>query len=69
MHVVSNTAITLQDGTRAYRTEIAWLWQESLTLTTQLISVFHDSKWVTLATRRWQGLPDAAPVVERLTFK
>lgn len=82
IEVVSNTKITLADGTAAYRTDINWLWQSSFKLRTLVVSAFHEKKltglvWVFLVYSLGasneadisEDLNEGASIVESLTFK
>lgn len=44
--IISNREITLKCGTKAYRTEIKWLGNNSLPITTYLVSAYKSSKIV-----------------------
>ena len=67
--VISNKEITLKDGTKAYRTDIEWLFQGSFSLTTLVVSAFKNGKWVFLTAHPWQAPNEVASIVESLTFK
>ncbi len=67
--VISNKGITLKDGTKAYRTDMEWLFQGSFSITTLVVSALKDGKWVSLATHPWQAPNEVASIVESLTFK
>lgn len=69
VNVISNKEITLKDGTKAYRTDIKWLFQGSFSLTTLVVSAFKDGKWVFLTAHPWQAPNEVAPIVESLTLK
>ncbi len=68
VHVISNKEIALKDGTRAYRTDINWLFQGSFPLKTLAVSAFRDGKWVFLTAHPWKNPDEVAPIVESLTF-
>jgi len=66
--VISNKEVTLKDGTKAYRTDIKWLYEEDIWVTTLVVSIFKDDKMVFLATHT--ANPNAvAWIVESLTFE
>jgi len=67
--VISNKEIKLKDGTKAYRTDIKWLWKGTLPLTTLVVSAFKDGKWVYLATHPRRAPLWVAHIVESLRFK
>jgi len=66
--VISNKEVTLKGGTKAYRTNIKWLYKENVWVTTLVVSIFKDDKMVILATHT--ANPNAvAWIVESLTFE
>jgi len=67
--VISNEEISLKDGTKAYRTNIKWLWKGTLQLRTLVVSAFKDGKWVYLAIHPRGSPLQVAYIVESLTFK
>jgi len=67
--VISNKEITLKDGSKAYRTDIEWLFRGSFSLTTLAVSAFKDGKWVLLTTHPSRAPNEVAPIVESLTVK
>ena len=69
INVISNKEIKLKDGTKAYRTDIEWLFRRSFSLTTLTVSAFKDGKWVFLSAHPWQAPNEVASIVESLTFK
>jgi len=67
--VVSNKEITLKCGTKAYRSDIDWMWNDSFPLNTVIVSAYKNGKCVFLATHP-MGSPDKfAPIVQSLTFQ
>ncbi|MDP6812032.1 MAG: serine hydrolase [Alphaproteobacteria bacterium] len=66
--VAGNRRIVLDDGTPAYKTELKWRYQ-GLDLTTHLVSVFREGKWIYLAAHPWREFNDAADIVGSLSFK
>jgi len=69
VEVISNREIKLKDGSKAYRTDIKWLFQGSFSLTTLVVSAFKDGKWVFLTAHPWQSPNEVASIVESLTFQ
>ena len=67
--VLSNKEITLKCGTRAYRTDIKWKWNNYLPLTSLVVSAYRDNKCVYLATHTGPNPESFAPIVESLTFE
>jgi len=67
--VISNEEISLKDGTKAYRTNIKWLWKGTLQLRTLVVSAFKDGKWIYLAIHPRGSPLQVAYIVESLTFK
>ena len=69
IEVISNKEITLKCGTKAYRTDIKWLWQGSFPLSTVLVSAYKDGYCVYTATHPMQNPENVAPIVQSLSFK
>jgi CubicO group peptidase (beta-lactamase class C family) len=67
--VLSNKEMTLKCGTRAYRTDIKWLWNNYLPLTSLVVSAYRGNKCVYLATHAGANPEKFAPIVESLTFE
>ena len=67
--VVSNKEITLKCGTKAYRSDIDWMWNDSIPLNTVLVSAYKNGKCVFLATHPMQNPETVAPIVQSLSFK
>ena len=67
--VISNKEITLKCGTKAYRTDITWLWNNSLPITTFLVSAYKDGKFIFLSTHPWKNHNKVKPIVQSLTFE
>jgi len=69
VNVVSNTKITLKCGTKAYRSDIHWMWQDSQLVKTVLVSAYKDGKVIYLATHPSQNPENVAPIVQSLSCK
>ena len=70
IHVTSNREIPLNCGTIAYRTDINWLWNYSIPLSSRILSAYKDGKYVLLVTySTWQYPEEAGFIIESLTFK
>ena len=68
--VIANNSMTLRCGAKAYRTDIKWLWNNQLELTTLVVSSYKDNKCVFLATHHpMLNAEKFAPIVESLSFK
>ena len=67
--VISNEEITLKCGTKAYRTDIKWLWNNYLPLTTLLVSAHKNGKIIFVSAHQWKNTNIAEPIVQSLTFK
>lgn len=67
--VISNKEITLNCGTKAYRTDITWLWNNVLPITTYLVSAYKDGKIIFVCTHPWRNHDKAEPIVQSLSFK
>ena len=67
--VISNKEITLNCGTKAYRTDITWLWNNALPITTFLVTAYKDDKCIFLCAHPWKYHDKAEPIVQSLSFK
>jgi len=67
--VISNKEIRLKCGTKAYRTEITWLWNDIMPVTTLLVSTYKDGKIIFVCAHPWKNHYSAEPIVQSLTFK
>jgi CubicO group peptidase (beta-lactamase class C family) len=67
--VISNKEITLKCGTKAYRTDIKWMWNNSLLITTYLVSAYKDGKIIFVLAHPWKYHDKAEPIVQSLNFK
>lgn len=66
--ITSNKEITLKCGTKAYRTDIKWLWNKNVSMRTFLVSVYKDGKSILFNTVTW-GNPDRCePIINSLAF-
>lgn len=69
IQVISNKKITLKGGTSAYRTEIAWLWKNSLSIKTILVAAYRNDKAVFVCAHPWKGARPIEPIFQSLSFK
>jgi TolB-like protein/Tfp pilus assembly protein PilF len=69
--IISNKPITLKDGTRAYRTELEYVYATgAYKFGTVVVSAFSDKKWVYLDIHATAGeQSEVAWIPESLTFK
>ena len=67
--IISNKEITLECGTTAYRTEIKWLWNNSIPILTFLVSAYKDDKVVFVCAHPWKNHIYAEPIVLSLSFQ
>ena len=67
--VESNKEITLDCGTKAYQTEIKWLWGNQIWITDLVVSVYKDGRIVYLFAGTSKHHDKLEPIVQSLTFK
>ena len=67
--IISNEEITLNCGSRAYRTDISWLYNNRVQITTKLISAYKDGKCVYIAVQEFQNPEKVEPLIQSLIFK
>ena len=67
--VISNKEITLKYGTKAYRTDITWLWRNTIWMINYIVSVYKDGKCIYLSAETWKYHDRLEPIVQSLTFK
>ena len=69
VEVLTNEEIELEDGTKAYYTEIEWMYQGSTLITTMIVSVYKDGKWIYTAAHPWSDLDEASEYVKSLVME
>ena len=69
VEVLANKKITLKCGTPAYRTDIKWVWNNYIPLTSLVVSAYKGNKCVYLATHAGPNPEKFATIVESLTFE
>ncbi len=69
IEVISNNEITLNCGSRAYRTDIKWLYNNRVQIITKLISAYKDGKCVYVAVQEFQNPEKVEPLIQSLIFK
>jgi len=67
--VISNKEITLKCGTKAYKTDITWLWNNAIPVSTFLVSVYKDDKFIFLNAHPLKNQDKFEPIVLSLTLK
>lgn len=68
--VLTNDAMTLRDGTPAYRTSIRWTAAPiGATMTSIFVTAFREEKWVAVVVHPWLDVPTYALIAESLTFQ
>ena len=68
IQVISNKEITLKCGTRAYRTEITWLWKNWVSIKTVLVTAYKDGKAVFVCAHSLKGFRTVEPIFQSLSF-
>jgi hypothetical protein len=66
--VISNKEIMLKCGTKAYRTDITWLRNNTIWMTDFIVSVYKDGKCIYLMAETWKYHDKLEPIVQSLTF-
>ncbi|MEJ2640155.1 MAG: hypothetical protein P8010_11305 [Desulfosarcinaceae bacterium] len=69
IEVISNEKNALKGGTRAYRTEITWLWKNSLSIKTILVTAYRNRKAVFICAHSWKTSRTVEPIFQSLRFK
>jgi hypothetical protein len=69
VQVISNKKITLKCGTSAYRTDMKWLWKNSIQLSSIVVSAFKDGKCVFIAAHSQEYQEEIAYIVDSLAFE
>jgi hypothetical protein len=65
-----NKEITLSDGTKAYYSEMDWIYNPTITrITTMIVSVYKDGKWVYTTAHPWENYGTLEKIVKSLKFK
>jgi len=60
--VISNKEIVLKCGTKAYRTDIIWLWNNKVWMTDFVVSVYKNDKCVYLSAGTWKYHDKLLPI-------
>jgi hypothetical protein len=67
--VVSNDKILLAGGTAACKTEISWKWNNTLPITTYLVSAYKDGKCIYVDAHAWKHHEILESIVRSLSFE
>ena len=69
IQVVANNKITLKCGANAYRTDIKWLWNQSIPITSLVVSTYKGNKCIYLVVNPTVNPDQFAPIVESLRLE
>jgi hypothetical protein len=69
IQVVANNRISLKCGTSAYRTDIKWVWNQIVPITSLVVSAYKNDKCIYLVVNPTQNPDRFAPIVESLRFE
>ncbi|MBW1711169.1 MAG: hypothetical protein JRG97_16105, partial [Deltaproteobacteria bacterium] len=69
VEIIANEEIELDDGTKAYFTEMEWMYQGSTLITTFVVSVYKDGKWVYTSAHPWADLDEPMEFVKSLVME
>jgi hypothetical protein len=67
--VISNKEISLKCGTRAYRTDITWLWNGAFPINSLIVSAYKEGQCVIVAAHPMGSCEKYAPIVQSLVLK
>jgi hypothetical protein len=67
--VFSNKEIVLKCGTKANRTDITWLRNNTIWMTALIVSAYKDDKCIYLLAETWKYHDKLEPIVQSLSFK
>ena len=54
---------------KAYKTEIKWMWDNNLPITTFLVSAYMGAKCIFIDALTWENHNKLEPIVHSLTFE
>jgi CubicO group peptidase (beta-lactamase class C family) len=69
VEIISNKEITLKCGTKAYRCDMKWIWNDTTPITTLLVSAYKDGHCIYMAAHPWENPEKVAPIVQSLYCK
>ena len=67
--MIANNKITLKCGTNAYRTDIKWVWNNYIQITSLVVSSYKDNKCIYLVVNPTLNPEKFTAIVGRLRFK
>jgi CubicO group peptidase (beta-lactamase class C family) len=69
VQIISNKKITLKCGTNAYRTDMKWLWKNSIPISSVFVSAFKDGKLIFIAVHSREYKSEIDSIIESLEFE
>jgi hypothetical protein len=69
VQIISNKKITLKCGTNAYRTDMKWLWKNSIPISSVVVSAFKDGKLIFIAVHSREYKSEIDSIIESLEFE
>ena len=69
VRVIANKEITLKCGTKAYRTNIQWTWNNYISITTSIVSTYKDGRCIFVCVHPWRNHYRVEPIVNSLSLK
>jgi hypothetical protein len=69
VQIISNKKITLKCGTNAYRTDMKWLWKNSMPISSVVVSAFKDGKLIFIAVHSREYKSEIDSIIESLEFE
>ncbi|MGO9017913.1 MAG: hypothetical protein ACLQVJ_06125 [Syntrophobacteraceae bacterium] len=67
--MITNKEYELADGTKAYYTEMEWMWHGTTLLTTVMVAAYKDGRMVYVTSHPWASLDEPKEIVRSLKFK
>ena len=67
--VILNKEVTLTCGTKGFRTEIAWTWNNYLPIKTSIVSAYKEGKCIFVCVHPWRNHDRVEPIVKSLSLK
>ena len=69
IRVVSNKEITLKCGTKAYRTDLTYLWKNFMPITTILVTAYKNGKYIYVDAHKWKHYQEIESIAQSMRFK
>jgi CubicO group peptidase (beta-lactamase class C family) len=69
VQIISNKKIILKCGTNAYRTDMKWLWRNSIPLSSVVVSALKDGKLIFVAAHSREYKSEIDSIIESLEFE